>query len=372
MSVKKIHMVCLNTVGSGISGSDRICIEVAKGFVKAGHKVSLFISDEMYRICQREAVQDFTYHVMPTSRYNKWGFYLGILIRTVLGRRFAARHHDCDIVYTASDFWPDVMPGALMKRLNKGCSWIAGMYMFAPNPFIGFDFLREKKQWRIPRLNMLGYHAGQAVTLRMMQRSADLISVTYDGDKEIFVKRGVEAGRIQSIFGGIDLEWVGSIPPLEGRRYDGCFVGRLHQQKIPLELVDIWEEVVNKRRDAKLAVIGVGPLEEEMRRRVDEKGLAENVEMLGFMDGKEKFQVLKSSKMLLCTEVYHSGGLTPAEAMGCKLPVVAYSIPPIRQHYPEGIVWVAERSRRTIDRTPRIFIRGFILPQSPRNRAVGL
>ena len=333
-------MVSFNTVGTGISGSDKIFVEFAKVFADMGHHVFLLVSDEMYRICQRDQLDKVTYLRLQTFRYNKWGFYLGIIIRTILGGIIARKVVAPDIVYSASDFWPDVIPSVLIKKKHKDCRWIAGMYMFAPNPFKGFEYSNQKEKWQLPRLHTIGYYMGQKVTLNLMEKSANRIAVTYDGDKGIFIERGVEGERVCCVYGGIDLKWVDGIAPLNNREYDGCFIGRLHPQKAPLELIDIWEGVVKHKKDAKLAVIGEGPMEKAMRGKIKDKGLSDNIDMLGFLDGEKKFQVLKSSKVLLCTEIFHSGGLTPAEAMGCKLPVVAYSTPPIRKHYPKGMVWV--------------------------------
>lgn len=343
MRCLKIYMVSFNTVGTGISGSDRIFVELARVFAKLGHEVYLLISDEMFRICQRENLGRINYIKLPTFKHNKWGFYLGIIIRTILGCFLSGKASAPDIVYSASDFWPDVIPSFFMKKKNKDCKWIAGMYMFAPHPLRGFDYSRQTVKWRLPRLNTIGYYLGQKVALCLMEKNADLITVTYDGDKEIFIQRGVEAKRIKCVYGGIDLEWVNNIAPIKDCEYDGCFVGRLHPQKIPLELIDIWENVVKHKRDARLAVIGEGPMEKVMRVKIKDKGLSNNVFMLGFLDGDRKFQILKSSKVLLCTEIFHSGGLTPAEAMGCRLPVVAYNTPQIRKHYHKGIVWVNSR-----------------------------
>lgn len=347
----KIYMVSFNTVGTAISGSDRIFVELSRVFVSMGHQVFLLISDEMHRICQRENLGKVNYIRLQTFKYNIWGFYLGIIIRTIIGSIIGTRGSAPDIVYSASDFWPDVIPSFFIKKQHKDCKWIAGMYMFAPNPFKGFEYSNQTKKWQVPRFKTIGYYVGQKVTLRLMEKRADLITVTYDGDKEIFMERGVEAERVRCVYGGIDLNWVNGIAPLNDRKYDGCFIGRLHPQKAPLELIDIWEDVVKQKKDAVLAVIGEGPMEKAMREKIIAKRLSDNINMLGFLDGEKKFQALKSSKVLLCTEIFHSGGLTPAEAMGCRLPVVAYNTEPIRKHYPKGTVWVNFRDSKMYAQT---------------------
>ena len=73
-----------------------------------------------------------------------------------------------------------------------------------------------------------------------------------------------------------------NVIPVEKRKYDACFVGRFHQQKGVLVLIDIWKEVVKLKPDAKLAMIGNGPLEEEVKNRAKEYGIGNNIDLFGF------------------------------------------------------------------------------------------
>jgi glycosyltransferase involved in cell wall biosynthesis len=105
-----------------------------------------------------------------------------------------------------------------------------------------------------------------------------------------------------------------------------------------LELIDIWKRVVEKRADARLAVIGDGPLEEEMKEKIKVLKLENSVELLGFRDGEEKYKIFRESKMILHPAIYDSGGMAAAEGMGWGLPAASFDLPALENYYPKGIL----------------------------------
>jgi len=143
--------------------------------------------------------------------------------------------------------------------------------------------------------------------------------------------------RVEAIYGGVDLKAIREAHP-SGRNYDGCFVGRLHPQKGPIELIRIWSIVCSSKPDATLAVIGSGPIEQNVRDEIQKLGLQDRVDMLGWVEGSRKYEILKSSKVFLHTPVQDTGGMAAAEAMACGLPVVGFNLPGYKFAFPSGIL----------------------------------
>jgi len=109
-----------------------------------------------------------------------------------------------------------------------------------------------------------------------------------------------------------------------------------------MELIDIWRHVVAKRPQARLAMIGNGPLEEEAREKVRKYGIQDKVDFFGFLDGEAKFDIFRQSKLVVHPATFDSGGMAAAEAMAWKLPGVSFDLEALKSYYPKGMVKVSK------------------------------
>jgi glycosyltransferase involved in cell wall biosynthesis len=178
----------------------------------------------------------------------------------------------------------------------------------------------------------------------IIKRYADIVFVTSKPDVNKFITNKRSAEKIVVIRGGVDVEpsteYLSSnnLIPISDRKYDACFVGRFHYQKGVLELIDIWKSVCEKKSNAKLAMIGVGPLESEVKNKISELELNKNIELLGFKDGTDKYEIFKQSKIMVHPATYDSGGMAAAEGMAWGLPGVSFDLEGLKSYYPKGMV----------------------------------
>jgi glycosyltransferase involved in cell wall biosynthesis len=108
-----------------------------------------------------------------------------------------------------------------------------------------------------------------------------------------------------------------------------------------VELIDIWKEVVNKLPQAKLAMIGDGPLKKVVEDRIKNLRLEKNIKLFGYVfDGDEKFKIFSQSKIVVHPAFYDSGGMASAEAMAFGLPCVGFNLKAYESYYPKGMVKV--------------------------------
>lgn len=255
-----------------------------------------------------------------------------------LGRKILNQNYQ-NIVYSASDFWPDSIPAFILKMKNPKIKWIAGFYLFAPKPWQK-DSPYKGKRWFIG----LFYWLTQFPIYWIVKRYADMVFVTSEPDVEKFVTKKRARDKIVVIRGGVDIkpsmEYLnsGNVIPVEKRKYDACFVGRFHDQKGVLELIDIWKIVCDRKSGAKLAMIGAGPLEDEVKEKIAKLGLQDNIELLGFKDGEEKYEVFKQSKIVVHPATYDSGGMAACEAMAWGLPGVSFDLEALKTYYPKGML----------------------------------
>lgn len=88
---------------------------------------------------------------------------------------------------------------------------------------------------------------------------------------------------------------------IDGKQVVG-FVGRIHEQKNPIRMLDIFKTVVNKCKDSVLIIVGEGPLESELQKKIDSEGLQSKVMMLGRRN--DVHSLLSAFDVLLMPSLY--------------------------------------------------------------------
>ncbi len=334
-----INIVAYAYVGEGISGGDRIFVECAKRWAEKGHTVNIFTPEEGFEMCKRyhlHQLENINFVIWSSSPFNRLGLIPLYILRTIKACYFVTRmSHDTEktIVYSSSDFWPDPIPGFLMSRKIKGSKWIAACYLFAPNPLSNESPYKGKGF-----LKGLLYYLSQRPTYWVIKRYADMVFVTSEPDRWKFISKRLTPDRVIAIRGGVDTRTPATVAEPEEKKYDAVFIGRFHPQKGVLELVDIWKHVCEMKKDAKLAIIGVGDLEKEVSKKIRRYGLDNNINLLGFQDGIPKFEIFKASRVVLHPAIYDSGGMAACEAMACGLPGVSFDLEALKTYYPKGML----------------------------------
>ena len=103
--------------------------------------------------------------------------------------------------------------------------------------------------------------------------------------------------------------------------YDLIFLGRLTYQKDPQRLLRVCARLKARRPDIKLAIVGAGELEEELKALWKELHLEDNVQFLGFQSNAMK--MLSDSKVMVLTSRWEGTPMCALEAMALGTPVVS-------------------------------------------------
>jgi glycosyltransferase involved in cell wall biosynthesis len=109
------------------------------------------------------------------------------------------------------------------------------------------------------------------------------------------------------------------------------YVGRLHEEKGVLNLIQAIPKVLEQRNDVQFVIIGEGQLEAELRRYVAAHSLSENVTLVGWIPHDKLRNYLTRSKLLVLPS--YTEGLPHAmlEAMACGTPVIATPVGAVQQ-----------------------------------------
>lgn len=98
------------------------------------------------------------------------------------------------------------------------------------------------------------------------------------------------------------------------------FVGRITYQKNPLFLIDVFDIIQKKDNNAILMIIGVGDLFNEIRERVNKKGLKDKVILLGSVDDVENYY--NAMDLFLLPSRFEGLGIVLIEAQTAGLPCI--------------------------------------------------
>lgn len=120
---------------------------------------------------------------------------------------------------------------------------------------------------------------------RAMLRAADAVTVTGERMRQGLLRLGVPAGHIRVLPHSVDLS---RFYPTEGeKRWDVVSVGQLIERKNMHVLIDAVARLAQQGLRLRVAILGTGPLESSLRRRAAERGVAAQIEFLGYRDNVE-------------------------------------------------------------------------------------
>ena len=158
-----------------------------------------------------------------------------------------------------------------------------------------------------------------------LYRGVPVIAVSPSTRDEL-IAGGLRADDIHMIPNGVDHE---RYRPGDGTRMSTPTVlalGRVEPYKRTERLVD----AVAALPGVRLVVAGVGTGFEAVRARVAACGVADRVELRGFIDEDEKIRLLQSAHVLATVSEKEGWGLTVLEAAACGTPAVATDVPGLR------------------------------------------
>lgn len=314
------------------SGSDVRIIKLCKYFEKK-FTLNAILSKDAENYFLKEKIN--ARKLLVTKGFSKkWGYFIGVIgiyiIRLVQSIICVSKLSSPQVFYSPTDLLVDVLPCTLGKVMNNGSLLVQVVHHIIP----------DLKSRGFNLRNILS-NFSQQISLLLIKNNSDLIFVVNSQIKKELQKRGFE-NTIEVTGNGIDLEEINTIFKKFNnlKTYEGIFVGRVNYTKGALDLIEIWKEVVHVIKSAKLVVVGnIQPeVFEKMQVLINKYGLTENVEFKGYTSRIEMINFILRSKVLVYPSHEEGWGISIAEAMACRLPVVAYDLPVYNEVFPKGII----------------------------------
>ena len=318
--------------GKGISGADQIFIQVFKRIRTEFNKVYVYTSSDGRTIINNSGISGI--EIMVSKKiFDKFNIFYNYIFRTI--KAFSClKLKDVDIVYSTSDFFPDVLPAYFFRKFNGNAKWIQCVFHVYPD-------------WRNRPGNKIRSFVAeylQKFSFFLIKRADCVININLQV-KEYLVSRGFDNKKIFVNPPGIDFSFFENIKE-DGfcEKYDAVFLGRLNPSKGLNDLIGIWSKVVKKNKNAKLAIIGGGSekTKNELRNKAISSEVINNIRIFGFLEDSDAFLLMKNSKLFVFPSHEEGFGIAVAEAMACNVPVVAWNLPVYDEAYKDHMIQIKE------------------------------
>ena len=137
----------------------------------------------------------------------------------------------------------------------------------------------------------------------------------------------------------IDTEFYGKYKSRFRVRYEPCllYIGRLVFYKNVHMLLKTFNQVLQHRKDAKLFIIGKGPLGELLHSYVHRRGLNKNVIILNDTTQEKKCEFLSRCSAMLNLSMFEGFGITILESWYFEKPVIVSNVPPLNELVENGV-----------------------------------
>jgi L-malate glycosyltransferase len=199
-------------------------------------------------------------------------------------------------------------------------------------------------QWMTNRCRSI---IGLAETVLYRIPYGRIIAVSQSTADALVRRWGVPASRVHVVPNGIELPPEpadGVAPP---RDIDLIYAGRFVPTKNIGDLIDIVARLHAARVVSRVALVGEGPLWDEMVAKARAAGLADVIEFTGRKGNAEVLDLLRRSRVFFHASSREGFPVVMVEAMACGLPVVAYRIPGVVDVIDDGVTGVLVNERDT-------------------------
>ncbi len=338
-------------LGTAKSGGTARHIETARRLIEKGVEVHVVTTEGAYSIYNKENLlpKSFTIvraHLSQKKETNNFDRAMSYVISTMHSSLKVFSLPNVDIVYSTSDYFCDVIP-ALVYKIFRRRLWVIMIHHLCKSPF-------ERKGNFL--INLVSYISQRANYLFVRYFANNvLVYDTPEGEKIARMIFGENySNKVSFVFNGLDYTLVNSMPN-EKKIYDACFAGGLRVTKGIYDIIPVWKKVCEHIPDALLVIAGGGTptIEKDLKQKISEAGLEENIRLVGALSQKELYSTFRKSKVFISLSHEEGWGIAINEAMASELPVVAFELPAFR-YLQDTIITVpkfnhSEFAKRTIE-----------------------
>ncbi|MCY1722432.1 glycosyltransferase [Prolixibacteraceae bacterium Z1-6] len=155
--------------------------------------------------------------------------------------------------------------------------------------------------------------------------AADRIIAVSNHTKQIIAEKYfIDRSKITAVHNGVEPFFKSAEKHMKKQknRKTVTFLGRITTQKGPQYFVEVAQKILSRMQNVKFVMAGSGDLLQAMMKLVNDLNLRENFSFPGFLKGHAVRNCLKYSDVFIMPSVSEPFGISPLEAMYCKVPVI--------------------------------------------------
>ncbi len=339
----KILYISLNLLTRNVSsGGDHIFLETALRWSQKGHDMTLLIPSVSVNEFKEKIPGSNLLEIKPSflereGLYNRCFFLVFpiYIIRTLKALKIIKKVKDFDLVVTNGDFFCNVIPASKIKDSQ----WLSFIYHINESPL--------KRKGNSLLMSCVSYLM-QRFSFRIIKKDSDSVVLLNHQVRNDLTQIGFDDKKLHVEGCGINFKQIQKYPPEPELRYDVCALGRIYPTKGVFDLPLIWEQVIKINPSYRLAIIGTGPevWVEKLKSLIEEKGLSENIHLLGFLSPEKVYGLMKSARLFVTASYEEGWGISVCEAMACGLPVIAYDLQAFKEVFGKSIELVPRGNTR--------------------------
>ena len=294
-------------------GGEVVFINIAKGMSKKGHKVDVIshklknTSDEQIEGLKIHRINPKLSNQLPSIFDN----FLFMILGIIQGIRII-RKNKIDMIH--SNNFISVIVGKTLSKIFSIPFVTTIHHVYYQTPELWDKWAKQEGVSKLSKI------LGPFLEKRTIKMNADAVHTvsksTYDDvrkinkkSKVVMISNGLYPEKYQGYFSEEFNDYI-------------VFIGRLVFYKNVNFLINAFTYVLKKIPDAKLVIIGDGPLKNELSNAVTQNHLEKNIIFIGFNDGDKKYELLAKSTALVQPSLAEGSSMVAIEAFALGKPVI--------------------------------------------------
>ena len=185
-------------------------------------------------------------------------------------------------------------------------------------------------------VGFLARFLGPILERLLLRTPATAIHTVSEASKRDLLQVGTHS-RIVVVPNGIDIGNYAGHGGIQTNPRQALFIGRLVFYKNLEVVFNAFANVIQRIPDAKLIIVGDGPMRTTWERMTYHLNLQEHIHFCGQVSHQDKLRLLEQSAFVLLPSMVEGFGIVVLEAFACKKPVLASKIEALEELVSEGI-----------------------------------